>query len=145
MGAFNMPPGASPNQIPGNTPADMAAEALADMVFDRLSRVPTFTELDETTREALAVTVEALAIEIDAQARSAGYDDALATAAEARETAREFDREAIERAAMLADHKARLIEELEPKPWRRSARQRDALRTLRAFAAYSRQLVECEL
>jgi len=81
MTAFNMPPGCSPRDIPGNGPHDQDEEALANYVWDQLE-----CKLPDEQIEAVYQWVSALR----GAAYSEGYKAALADAALAAEY-RELD------------------------------------------------------
>lgn len=41
-----------------------------------------------------------------------------------------------------AEHQAKLLKELEPKPWRRSEEQKDAIDTFEQFGRYARRILQ---
>lgn len=57
------------------------------------------------------------------------------------EMAKDFSASVLNEIADEAGHRAQLIVELEPKPWRRSEEQSDAIDTFRQLAAYARRVV----
>ena len=56
--------------------------------------------------------------------------------------AQAFSRPALATIADRAEHNAKLLIELEPKPWRRTKAQNDAIDTFRQLAAYARRVIE---
>jgi len=88
---FNMPPGCSVSDIPGNRPEDLAAEAAADAVYNFIGRclltgfkdgnpVTLPLEIDEEFVEKLAEWVD----EMTCKAYGDGYAQAQSDAAEAQ-------------------------------------------------------------
>jgi len=58
-----------------------------------------------------------------------------------KQQAQTFDLLALAEIAKNAEHQAKLIEELEPKPWRRTRAQSDAHDNFRQLAAYCRRVL----
>ena len=55
-----------------------------------------------------------------------------------------MDKAQLELIAKAAEHKAQLIRELEPKPWKRTEKQKEAYDTYTQLAAYARRAIEIE-
>lgn len=86
MTGFNMPPGCSPSDIPGNRPEDLAEEARRDHIHTRLTLVTGFAVLNEVEQSDLEDAVIELADEAVEDARS----DALADNALAHDLERRY-------------------------------------------------------
>jgi hypothetical protein len=73
MPDFNMPPGVSVRDIPGNTPDEQEAEAFFDLVYDKLEEVAPATSslMDEEERNAFVTWLWGLM----GNAYSKGYAD----------------------------------------------------------------------
>lgn len=61
-----------------------------------------------------------------------------------REMAQDFSASSLLQIAEGAEHRAKLIAELEPKPWRRIQEQRDAWHTFTCLAAYCREVIKMQ-
>lgn len=59
-----------------------------------------------------------------------------------KEMALDFNLAALQEIADAAQHRARLIAEIEPKPWLRTQEQNDARDTFSQLAAYCRRVIE---
>lgn len=85
MSGFNLPPGCRVSDIPGNTPADLAAEAAAEFVSGELMKIAAYAALSEDAQEAIALAVD----EIGSKFYGDGYSQGAADGAMGRELSEE--------------------------------------------------------
>ena len=61
-----------------------------------------------------------------------------------REQAQTFDTVTLNTIAAHAEHQSALLRNLEPKPWRRTTQQKDAIDTFDQLAAYARRVINMQ-
>jgi hypothetical protein len=64
------------------------------------------------------------------------------TTVSVREMAQDFSPTTLVEIANAAEHRAKLLKEFEPKPWRRTKEQNDAIDTFQQLAAYCRLVIK---